>query len=176
MSVTQAQLIIALGADPERDVVRTALCAKCYLFYLMVIGFGTLTRYSHFLHHYCCVDTDVGTFYHWIKRMATEAAVSTPRRPQIPNSAQRDYYWVRSFVAGGETCFTFLSCCYGHIISAHNFCNCLICVGVAGCCAKSTIAPLDRVKILLQAHNPHYKDLGKEDYKSLWMRDYWSIC
>ncbi|XP_062319306.1 graves disease carrier protein [Osmerus eperlanus] len=64
--------------------------------------------------------------------MATEAAVSTPGRPQIPNSAQRDYYWVRSFVAGG----------------------------VAGCCAKSTIAPLDRVKILLQAHNPHYKDLG----------------
>lgn len=58
--------------------------------------------------------------------------MSTPGRPQIPNPAQRDYYWVRSFVAGG----------------------------VAGCCAKSTIAPLDRVKILLQAHNPHYKDLG----------------
>ncbi|XP_041921137.1 solute carrier family 25 member 16 [Alosa pseudoharengus] len=64
--------------------------------------------------------------------MATEASVSSPGRPQIPNPAQRDYYWVRSFVAGG----------------------------VAGCCAKSTIAPLDRVKILLQAHNPHYKHLG----------------
>ncbi|XP_062375642.1 graves disease carrier protein [Sardina pilchardus] len=64
--------------------------------------------------------------------MATEASVSSPGRPQISTPAQRDYYWVRSFVAGG----------------------------VAGCCAKSTIAPLDRVKILLQAHNPHYKHLG----------------
>ncbi|XP_076436161.1 solute carrier family 25 member 16-like [Babylonia areolata] len=32
--------------------------------------------------------------------------------------------------------------------------------GVAGCCAKSAVAPLDRVKILMQAHNTHYKDLG----------------
>ncbi|XP_020503779.1 graves disease carrier protein [Labrus bergylta] len=46
--------------------------------------------------------------------------------------AKRDYYWLRTILAGG----------------------------VAACCAKTTIAPLDRVKILLQAQNPHYKHFG----------------
>eukprot|EP00127_Corallochytrium_limacisporum_P006074 Clim_evm23s218 gene=Clim_evmTU23s218 len=32
--------------------------------------------------------------------------------------------------------------------------------GVAGCCAKTVVAPMDRVKILLQAHNAHYADLS----------------
>ncbi|ESP04634.1 hypothetical protein LOTGIDRAFT_135819 [Lottia gigantea] len=33
-------------------------------------------------------------------------------------------------------------------------------IGVAGCVAKTVVAPLDRIKILLQAHNQHYKHLG----------------
>ncbi|XP_011304425.1 graves disease carrier protein-like [Fopius arisanus] len=32
--------------------------------------------------------------------------------------------------------------------------------GVAGMTSKTTVAPLDRIKILLQAHNEHYKHLG----------------
>uniref|UniRef100_A0A8C8R5M7 Solute carrier family 25 member 16 n=1 Tax=Pelusios castaneus TaxID=367368 RepID=A0A8C8R5M7_9SAUR len=51
---------------------------------------------------------------------------------QGPATPERGFHLVRSFIAGG----------------------------VAGCCAKATIAPLDRVKILLQAHNHHYKHLG----------------
>lgn len=36
----------------------------------------------------------------------------------------------------------------------------LVAGGVAGMCSKTTVAPLDRVKILLQAQNKHYKHLG----------------
>ncbi|KAF5927904.1 hypothetical protein HPG69_009270 [Diceros bicornis minor] len=65
---------------------------------------------------------------------AALAAADPP--PAMPGAggptARRDFYWLRSFLAGG----------------------------IAGCCAKTTVAPLDRVKVLLQAHNHHYKHLG----------------
>ncbi|XP_038677861.1 graves disease carrier protein isoform X3 [Scyliorhinus canicula] len=64
--------------------------------------------------------------------MATEASIPSGAKSGVATPTHRDFFWLRSLVAGG----------------------------VAGCCAKSTIAPLDRVKILLQAHNRHYKHLG----------------
>ncbi|XP_044737839.1 graves disease carrier protein homolog [Chrysoperla carnea] len=39
-------------------------------------------------------------------------------------------------------------------------CKNLFAGGVAGMCSKTTVAPLDRVKILLQAHNSHYATYG----------------
>ncbi|XP_027289504.1 graves disease carrier protein homolog isoform X1 [Cricetulus griseus] len=67
---------------------------------------------------------------------ALAAADPAPAVPQAAGSggpaSRRDLYWLRSFLAGG----------------------------IAGCCAKTTVAPLDRVKVLLQAHNHHYKHLG----------------
>ncbi|XP_052655117.1 solute carrier family 25 member 16 isoform X2 [Harpia harpyja] len=69
--------------------------------------------------------------------MASPAAAG-PGAALPPGAARRDFYWLRSFIAGG----------------------------VAGCCAKTTTAPLDRVKILLQAHNHHYKHLGNKE--AIW--------
>ncbi|CAB0033493.1 unnamed protein product, partial [Trichogramma brassicae] len=34
---------------------------------------------------------------------------------------------------------------------------------IAGMCSKTAVAPLDRIKILLQAHNNHYKHLGTDN-------------
>ena len=36
----------------------------------------------------------------------------------------------------------------------------LLAGGVAGMCAMTTVAPLDRIKILLQAQNIHYRNMG----------------
>ncbi|KAE8590857.1 hypothetical protein XENTR_v10018232 [Xenopus tropicalis] len=63
--------------------------------------------------------------------MTSEVTVSSSGA-NLPKPAYKEYYWLRSFVAGG----------------------------VASCCAKTTIAPLDRIKILLQAQNVHYRHLG----------------
>lgn len=49
--------------------------------------------------------------------------------------------------------------------------------GVAGMCSKTAVAPLDRVKILLQAHNNHYKHLGVfSGFKAIIEREkFWAL-
>jgi len=44
--------------------------------------------------------------------------------------------------------------------------------GVAGMCSKTAVAPLDRIKILLQAHNKHYKSFGVlSGLKEIYVRE-----
>ncbi|KAK4166752.1 putative mitochondrial carrier protein LEU5 [Cladorrhinum sp. PSN259] len=69
---------------------------------------------------------------HEVVKKARDAAVCPTDDEQVPrnpakNKRSVDYVW-RSGVAGG----------------------------LAGCAAKTIVAPLDRVKILFQSHNPHF--------------------
>ncbi|KAG8226671.1 hypothetical protein J437_LFUL005760, partial [Ladona fulva] len=51
----------------------------------------------------------------------------------------------------------------------------LLAGGVAGMCSKTTVAPLDRIKILLQAHNKHYENLGIfSSFRSIIRNESWS--
>lgn len=42
----------------------------------------------------------------------------------------------------------------------HFFAKSFVAGGIAGMTSKTTVAPLDRIKILLQVHNSHYKNYG----------------
>lgn len=80
----------------------------------------------------------------------------------------RDQKWdffAKSFVSGGKC--HFLNYFYSFKIFVNNnqiefdFLFNFIFEGVAGMVSKTSVAPLDRIKILLQVHHKSYKQFGK---------------
>lgn len=81
----------------------------------------------------------------------------------LKKTQEKDFtYVMKSLLAGGEALLLifFFFCCYTKWRDSFNN-TLLVFIGVAGMCSKTAVAPLDRIKILLQAHNKHYANFGK---------------
>lgn len=106
------------------------------------------------------------------------ALASESKEVIVLKTQKKDFsYIIKSLFAGGNV--VHIMNVYYHIEdwTTSFFLKMLIdfIIGVAGMCSKTAVAPLDRLKILLQAHNKHYTNFGNNFFTHIDVQHNWIV-